>query len=38
VDRDVFLCGPPGMSAAVRRSLAELGLPRQQLHEERFAL
>ena len=38
VDRDVFLCGPPGMSAAVRRSLAQLGLPAQQLHEERFAL
>jgi predicted ferric reductase len=38
LDRDVFLCGPPGMSAAVRRSLAQLGLPRQQLHEERFAL
>jgi ferredoxin-NADP reductase/DMSO/TMAO reductase YedYZ heme-binding membrane subunit len=34
--RDVYLCGPPGLSAAVRRSLAVAGLPRGQLHEERF--
>jgi predicted ferric reductase len=38
VDRDVFLCGPPGLSVVVRRSLAQLGLPGRQLHEERFAL
>ncbi|MCW2838910.1 MAG: ferric reductase, partial [Aeromicrobium sp.] len=37
-ERDVYLCGPAGMSAAVRSSLARLGLPRHQLHEERFAL
>jgi predicted ferric reductase len=37
VDRDVYLCGPPGFSDAVRRALAEAGLPRQHLHEERFA-
>jgi predicted ferric reductase len=35
--RDVYLCGPPGLSAGVRRSLAQAGLPRGQLHEERFA-
>ncbi len=35
--RDVYLCGPPGLSEAVRRSLAQAGLPRSQLHEERFA-
>ena len=35
--RDVYLCGPPGLSDAVRRSLAEAGLPRSQLHEERFS-
>jgi predicted ferric reductase len=35
--RDVYLCGPPGLSGAVRRSLAEAGLPRSQLHEERFS-
>ena len=35
--RDVYLCGPPGLAGAVRRALAEAGLPRRQLHEERFA-
>jgi predicted ferric reductase len=36
--RDVFMCGPPGLMAAVRQSLREVGLPRHQLHEERFDL
>jgi predicted ferric reductase len=36
VHRDVYLCGPPGLAAAVRRSLRRLGLPVAQLHEERF--
>jgi predicted ferric reductase len=36
--RDVYLCGPPGMAAAVRASLTQAGLPPAQLHEERFAL
>ncbi len=35
--RDVFMCGPPGMAADVRSALAEAGLPPTQLHEERFA-
>ena len=35
--RDVYLCGPPGMAAAVRSSLAGAGVPTTQLHEERFA-
>ena len=37
VDRDVYLCGPPGMAEVVRASLRRLGLPAQHLHEERFA-
>ncbi|MGW0190521.1 ferredoxin reductase family protein [Streptomyces sp. NPDC003362] len=37
-DRDVYLCGPPGMTAAVRRSLRELGVPAPQIHFERFSL
>jgi ferredoxin-NADP reductase len=37
-DRDVYLCGPPGMSAAVRAALRDAGLPAAHLHEERFAL
>jgi len=35
-DRDVYLCGPPGLAAAVRRALQQAGLPDEQLHEERF--
>lgn len=38
VERDVYLCGPPGMTAAVRRSLAQAGVAGQHVHEERFAL
>jgi predicted ferric reductase len=37
-DRDVFLCGPPGMTAHVREQLALAGVGRSQVHEERFAL
>ena len=36
-ERDVYLCGSPGLTAAVRRSLHEAGLPPGRLHEERFA-
>ncbi|MCU1682681.1 MAG: putative ferric reductase [Amycolatopsis sp.] len=35
--RDVFLCGPPGMTAAVQRTLTQLGVPAGQCHTERFA-
>ena len=35
--RDVFLCGSPRLTAAVRASLSRAGLPPGQLHEERFA-
>ncbi|WEO94583.1 ferredoxin reductase family protein [Streptomyces sp. FXJ1.172] len=37
-DRDVFLCGPPGMMTAVLRSLGALGVPKRQIHFERFSL
>ena len=36
-DRDVFVCGPPAMTAAVVRSLRALKLPTAQIHDERFA-
>ncbi|HEX6357930.1 ferredoxin reductase family protein [Actinophytocola sp.] len=36
-ERDVYLCGPPAMAAAVRGSLRDAGLPTRYLHEERFA-
>ncbi|MCI2420366.1 ferredoxin reductase family protein [Saccharopolyspora sp. K220] len=35
--RDVFLCGPPGMTDAVLGALRALGVPRAQCHTERFA-
>ena len=35
--RDVFMCGPPGMTDAVRRSLRCAGLSDDFIHEERFA-
>ena len=38
VDRDVYVCGPPPMTAAVLRSLEALGVPRRQVHSERFSL
>ncbi|MFI0240340.1 ferric reductase-like transmembrane domain-containing protein [Streptomyces sp. NPDC016845] len=37
-DRDVFLCGPPPMMHAVLRTLGDLGVPKQQIHFERFSL
>ncbi|MEU9353077.1 ferredoxin reductase family protein [Streptomyces griseoloalbus] len=36
--RDVYVCGPPGMTTAVLRTLRELGVPKQQIHYERFSL
>ncbi|KAA9158096.1 oxidoreductase [Amycolatopsis acidicola] len=35
--RDVYVCGPPGMTDAVRRTLDRLGVPENQCHTERFA-
>jgi ferredoxin-NADP reductase len=35
-DRDVYLCGPPAWTAAVRRTLAAAGLPAARLHVENF--
>jgi predicted ferric reductase len=38
LERDVFVCGPPGMTSAVLRSLRELRVPGPQIHAERFSL
>jgi predicted ferric reductase len=35
--RDVYLCGPDGMAAATAASLRRVGVPRKQIHVERFA-
>jgi len=37
-NRDIFVCGPPAMTAAVLRSLRTLNVPRPQIHAERFSL
>jgi ferredoxin-NADP reductase len=34
---DVYLCGPPGMTAAITRSLRTAGVRRRQIHQESFA-
>ena len=36
-DRDVYVCGPVAMMQRVEASLRGLGLPRGQIHAERFA-
>jgi predicted ferric reductase len=36
--RDIFVCGPPAMTAAVLRSLRTLKVPSVQIHAERFSL
>jgi predicted ferric reductase len=36
--RDVYVCGPPAMTNAVLRTLRALGVPRRQVHAERFSL
>src|SRR5262249_16766056 len=35
-DHDVYLCGPPGMTAGVRTALISAGVPRTQVHSESF--
>jgi predicted ferric reductase len=36
-DHDVYICGPEPMMRTVESSLRKLGLPRRQIHAERFA-
>ncbi|MFF4805534.1 ferric reductase-like transmembrane domain-containing protein [Streptomyces sp. NPDC001351] len=37
-ERDVYVCGPPAMTAAVLGSLRALQVPERQVHAERFGL
>lgn len=37
-ERDVYVCGPPGMTSAVLDALRELKVPALQVHSERFGL
>ena len=36
--RDIYICGPEAMTVAVLKALQELGVPRNQIHAERFRL
>lgn len=33
---DVYLCGPTGMTGAVKKALRQAGVPRRQIHHETF--
>ena len=37
-ERDVYVCGPPGLIDIVTRHVREAGVRRRQIHAERFAL
>ncbi|MES1248841.1 MAG: ferredoxin reductase family protein [Actinomycetota bacterium] len=37
-ERDVYVCGPPGMTDAMLARLRDAGVPRRHVHAERFAL
>jgi predicted ferric reductase len=37
-ERDVFVCGPAGMADALVRNVRAAGVPRRNVHTERFAL
>jgi predicted ferric reductase len=36
IDHDVYLCGPPGLTAAVTRELVDAGVRRRRIHRESF--
>jgi ferredoxin-NADP reductase len=36
-ERDVYVCGPPGMTEAARASVMASGVPRRHVVTERFA-
>ena len=38
VERDVFVSGPPGMVSFIEKNVRCAGVPRRQVHSERFAL
>lgn len=37
VQHDIFVCGPPAWTSAVRRAARRNGVPREQIHTETFA-
>jgi predicted ferric reductase len=37
-EREVYVCGPPAMAAAIARNARDAHVPRRHIHTERFAL
>jgi ferredoxin-NADP reductase len=37
-DRDVHVCGPPGLTDVLERNVRAAGVPKRFIHAERFAL
>lgn len=37
-EKDIFVCGPPPMMSALKKSLLSLGISRSKIHSESFAL
>jgi predicted ferric reductase len=37
-NKDIFICGPPGMMTALRKQLKVLGVPSSKIHFEKFSL
>lgn len=38
VERDIYICGPPGMARFLERNVRAANVPRSHIHIERFAL
>jgi predicted ferric reductase len=38
VERDIYICGPPGMAGFIERNVRAADVPRNHIHIERFAL
>jgi ferredoxin-NADP reductase len=36
-DSDVYICGPEPLVSAVRKAVADLGVPKNRFHDEAFA-
>jgi ferredoxin-NADP reductase len=37
-DREVYVCGPAGLTNFLQRNVRAAGVPRRSIHAERFAL
>jgi ferredoxin-NADP reductase len=34
----IFICGPPGMMYGIEKQIRDMGISRNRIHTERFAL